>query len=406
MKIELLSVFVLAVFMISSIAVYAVGNTTTLSSGPIDGGKVCPAVCVPLYELQNGCKLNECGSGCGADNINTFTSEVDCKNRIGRAESGTVGAPTGSIILNGTINGTIIHIIPGEGCTGDRCPLSEARTAPVLKGVLETPDVSVEYEGELAVSGSKIFMKTSAGQKQINVMPEDAARVSDIPLSAIKKIELKEKNQKPVYSVIGVKQAKLFFIIPTSMEINTEVDAVTGSIIYVNKPWWSFLAAIEPAQATLSGVQPTEYEFAIYYSFGVGEKNIFDMADTSSGIDVIYMKDVECGKPAAKYKMNLTQNDVKEMRDFVIENDLFNIDADFTKNCDSKGICSYVTPLSTSTLKITMDEKTKVIKWSAAYSGDDKESLKIFENVEKLIRGIISDKEKEMNIPEQRCGYQ
>lgn len=53
-----------------------------LAEGLIGEGKVCPTVCVPLYELQDGCKLNECGSGCGADNVNTFTNETDCRNRI------------------------------------------------------------------------------------------------------------------------------------------------------------------------------------------------------------------------------------------------------------------------------------------------------------------------------------
>jgi len=83
-------------------------------------------------------------------------------------------------------------------------------------------------------------MNTSAGQQQINIMPEDAVNISGATLSNAK-VALKEINQKPVYSVIGARQARLFLIIPVQMEINTEVDAGTGSVISVSKPWWSFL---------------------------------------------------------------------------------------------------------------------------------------------------------------------
>lgn len=162
----------------------------------------------------------------------------------GTAKNGTIGAPTGPIVVGGTItNETIIHIIPGEGCTGDRCPLGEARIAPTLKGTLQTPSVSAEYEGDLSVSGSKLVMNTSAGQKQINYMPGDAVRISETPNLESAKVELKEKSGRPIYSVTGIKQSKLLFIIPISMEVNTEVDAGTGSIISVSKPWWSFLAS-------------------------------------------------------------------------------------------------------------------------------------------------------------------
>jgi len=79
-----------------------------------------------------------------------------------------------------------------------------------------------------------------SNKKQINILPEDAIKVSEIDKESAK-IELIEKYQKPVYSVVGMKQAKLLFIIPVLMEVKTEVDAETGKVISVNKPWWSFL---------------------------------------------------------------------------------------------------------------------------------------------------------------------
>ena len=44
---------------------------------------VCPEVCIPLYEIEsNECIFNDCGSGCGADNINTFETLEECQKRL------------------------------------------------------------------------------------------------------------------------------------------------------------------------------------------------------------------------------------------------------------------------------------------------------------------------------------
>lgn len=117
------------------------------------------------------------------------------------------------------------------------------RTAPGYNGILETPVISAESSKELVIEESKLFMETSSGREVINILPEDAVAASETPqMASVKSIELREESQKPIYSVKGVKQARLFFIIPVSMEIETKVDAETSNVISVNKPWWSFLA--------------------------------------------------------------------------------------------------------------------------------------------------------------------
>lgn len=46
----------------------------------LSGGKVCPEVCVGLYEIQSSaCTFNECGSGCGADGVITFETKELCE---------------------------------------------------------------------------------------------------------------------------------------------------------------------------------------------------------------------------------------------------------------------------------------------------------------------------------------
>lgn len=151
--------------------------------------------------------------------------------------------------------------------------------------------------------------------------------------------------------------------------------------------------------------KPTQYDFAVYYSFGVGEKNMFDSERVSKGYDATYIKDMVCN-PAVKYKVDVTDEEMEAINRAISENDFFNIGDDFTKNCDSKGICKDVSPLSTATLKVVSGGKTKTVKWSAAYSGDDEAGLKRFKNVETAIRNIISEKEREMAIPQPKCGYQ
>lgn len=137
---------------------------------------------------------------------------------------------------------TVIHTVR-QGEQPVSHDISLRKTTPGNKGILETTFASVEYSNELTVKESKLFMKTSVGEKPINVMPEDAVAVSETPnTESIKKIELKEEAQKPIYSVKGIKQAKLFFIIPVSMQIETKISAESGSTVSIKKPWWSFLA--------------------------------------------------------------------------------------------------------------------------------------------------------------------
>ena len=44
---------------------------------------VCPAVCIPAYEIvRDICVYNECGSGCGPDEINSFKNQTNCEQAL------------------------------------------------------------------------------------------------------------------------------------------------------------------------------------------------------------------------------------------------------------------------------------------------------------------------------------
>lgn len=139
-------------------------------------------------------------------------------------------------------------------------------------------------------------------------------------------------------------------------------------------------------------------ENEIYYSFGVGEKNILDTKNN------LYIKDMICDL-VKEYTIQLSDGEKTIIYNSIKENDLFNIKDELTENCDTEGKCFNVEPISTSTLKITLNGVTKIIKWSANYIETGDPDLKKFMKVVKVIQNIISQKEKEKRIEQPQCGY-
>ncbi|MBI2542497.1 carboxypeptidase regulatory-like domain-containing protein [Candidatus Woesearchaeota archaeon] len=51
----------------------------------MDSERICPQRCVGMWMLQGAkCIFNECGSGCGPDNVDTFKTEVECSKTAGQ----------------------------------------------------------------------------------------------------------------------------------------------------------------------------------------------------------------------------------------------------------------------------------------------------------------------------------
>lgn len=49
--------------------------------------EICPAVCVPMYKFENNlCNYIECGSGCGSNNLDTFSTLQECQSKIIKEE--------------------------------------------------------------------------------------------------------------------------------------------------------------------------------------------------------------------------------------------------------------------------------------------------------------------------------
>ncbi len=62
-----------------------------------------------------------------------------------------------------------------------------------------------------------------------------------VKLDSIQKAEQKEVDGKPIYEVTGTVKGRFLFVIPVSFSVKTVVDAKTGSIEKIERPWWGFL---------------------------------------------------------------------------------------------------------------------------------------------------------------------
>lgn len=60
----------------------------------------------------------------------------------------------------------------------------------------------------------------------------------EVGISSMESIELKIIREKPTYVVKGVKGGKLLRVISVSADVETEINADTGAIETIKKPWW------------------------------------------------------------------------------------------------------------------------------------------------------------------------
>ena len=106
---------------------------------------------------------------------------------------------------------------------------------------------------------TRLETKLSNGRNaEIKVMP-DAASETALQRLRIKNcvegegcsIELKEVRQgeqtKLAYEMKTQRQSKIFGLFNARMQVQAQVDAETGEVISVKKPWWAFLAS-EPVE--------------------------------------------------------------------------------------------------------------------------------------------------------------
>ena len=106
---------------------------------------------------------------------------------------------------------------------------------------------------------TRLETKLSNGRNaEIKVMPNTASeralerlRLKNCVEEEGCSIELKEVGQgeqaKLAYEIKTQRQSKVFGLFKKRMQVQAQVDAESGEIVQVKKPWWAFLAS-EPAE--------------------------------------------------------------------------------------------------------------------------------------------------------------
>ncbi len=109
------------------------------------------------------------------------------------------------------------------------------------KTTIEVNSVTATTIKPLIITNSNLLMSTSLGYGEVKILPNMVKEKAS--LKSVKNMELKEYNNKPVYQVNGVRESKLLWFIPVDMDVTVHLNAETGSVEKMEKPWWGFLAS-------------------------------------------------------------------------------------------------------------------------------------------------------------------
>lgn len=136
-----------------------------------------------------------------------------------------------------------VSIAPSAGfkvIVNDASPIAVEKTSDKMTFVTRnkvsasvSPSVSVEVkEGKVLVSGA-----------ELKVMPDAAVAAAETTLKAkAESVELADTQEGATYRVKSATQARVFGIFPVSVSVTANVNAKTGSVESVQKPWWGFIA--------------------------------------------------------------------------------------------------------------------------------------------------------------------
>lgn len=100
-------------------------------------------------------------------------------------------------------------------------------------------NVSINFASNILVSGQVMYIEANNTRFQVNVLPSGAASL--IGAYNVTSIVLNYSLNKISYIIKDEQSVKLFGILPLTMLVTSKVNAETGVIEEIDKPWWSFL---------------------------------------------------------------------------------------------------------------------------------------------------------------------
>ncbi len=214
------------------------------------GGEWKNATCVVEDEDENETETNETGSG-GRVSIN--------KTRISREN--LTFTPWQKRNESECLEGCSCHgaVMSCETETGKVMTIQAGRSGNIIVITIDGTQVETELEVETETNEdneTKIKAKLGNGaKKEIKIMPDTASeraleklRLRNCVAEEGCTIKLKEVgSNRLAYELQAERRMKVLAMFTAKAMVKAQVDAETGEIIIVKKPWWAFLAT-EPVE--------------------------------------------------------------------------------------------------------------------------------------------------------------
>jgi len=279
----------LVLLVLGILVVGLVGVGVVADENDTNGNETCTDTCSSLeYECGNWticdeevdcgiCTSGDCVEGsciemsvCNSDNLDLCTGNSKCTDAGGFWYNGACNEEAQEEEdeeENGEGNQGLGQIIRGRvkagvytSPTGEQIRVRElAQNRFLLQVNNVSADCECELKEETENNKTKLKAKLSNGRNaEIKVMPNVASEkaLERLRLKACStenncSIELKEvgkgTERRLAYELQAQRHARLLGMFRAKMQVKSQVDAETGEIIRVKKPWWAFLAS-EPEE--------------------------------------------------------------------------------------------------------------------------------------------------------------
>jgi hypothetical protein len=263
-----------------------------------NGDSACPSICIEMYEInESGCVFNECGSGCGPNEITSFKTMEQCQFAL----SGEKNSESSNSKKDGseTANREKVRIRSRENVRVEfaREVTAENRARVKIEREVETENGKVKIKIKKTVvyaNGSKEIIEieiernedgitreikiggdilsidkeleindlfenneselkavlSDGSSARIRVLPERAKEIALERLRArnvtnLTLEEIRHENiPRVVYNIESNENGRFLGVFKLRLRTQAQIDTETGEIISINRPWWAFLVSV------------------------------------------------------------------------------------------------------------------------------------------------------------------
>jgi len=201
--------------------------------------------CKNLYWINNENKSCSQQEFCGAYmyyGLQTFETKDECLNAVNISEcNADSDCACGVLKSNGDCavgNKDFIN-------TSKQCPdFCRGFAGNMVLNCVSNKCVQIAVDKNTIDNRTREFNLSNGRQAEIKVMPETASERAIERLGQLNfTIKLKEVgNNQTAYELTSEKEGKMFGLFKIRGNVSIQVDAETGKVLKIRKPWWAFLA--------------------------------------------------------------------------------------------------------------------------------------------------------------------